>query len=301
MRASIDIGSNTLLLLVGEYENGVFKIEESVSSITGLARGVEKTQLLSSRGIEESFRALKKYREIIEKKGGQVDETLVVATEASRMAGNFVDFQTRVRNQIGFSITLLSPQGEAYYCSRGISLGESQLAKTSVAMDLGGASTEIMSFKSNPFVFEKYVSLKIGSVRATEWLENQVFEQKVNQVFEHDLEGFKTRQLIGVGGTMTSLAAMMLGLREYSDQAVEGKKFKIGKLKKFVEKLEKSSPEEILDRFPVIGKRAGVIIGGGITALKVAQALEAQELMISIYGPRYGLLSVEVLEDKYVV
>jgi len=301
MRASIDIGSNSILLLTGDFENGRFFESVNMARVTGLGRGVDKTGMLSKEGIEASLDVLREYKGKLDILEISPEKTIVTATEASRVAKNFSEFSQRVKDELGLTINLLTAEGEAYYCSRGVNLGDDALFEDSLIIDLGGASTELISFNSKPFAFKKYISLPMGSVRATEWLAEGSFEKNMEEIFKKvDILGFENEEIIGVAGTVTSLGAMMLGLSTYSDKEVMGKIFEIEFLQDFVRKLEKMPLGEIKRNFPVAGKRATTIVGGSKVILEICKILKIQKIFISTYGLRFGTIIEEEIDPKYL-
>ena len=185
MKASIDIGSNSILLLAGEYEGNKFFESVNIARVTGLGKGIDKTGELSKEGIESSMAALKEYKEKLDSLGISPTETLVTATEASRVAKNFSKFSTRVKADLGFHINLLTAEGEAYFCAKGVDLGDDTLLEDSVVLDLGGASTELILFSTKPYTFKKFVSLPVGSVRATDWMREGTFAEKMDQILRN--------------------------------------------------------------------------------------------------------------------
>lgn len=301
MKASIDIGSNSILLLAGEYENARFFESVNMARVTGLARGIDKTGELSVEGMKSSFEVLKEYKGKLDSLGITPQETLVTATEASRVAKNFSQFSAKVKAELGFKINLLNAKGEAYFCAKGVNLGDESLFEDSVLIDLGGASTELIYFGSKPFSFKRFVSLPVGSVRASDWIKEGSFDKNMNTVLENfDVNKFRSDEVIGVAGTITSLAAMMLELSQYSDKEVMGKIFEMQFLERFVKKLEAMSVKEIEATFPVVGKRLSTIVGGSKVTLEICKKLKMEKLFISTYGLRFGTIIEDEVDPKFL-
>jgi exopolyphosphatase/guanosine-5'-triphosphate,3'-diphosphate pyrophosphatase len=301
MKASIDIGSNSILLLAGEFENGRFFESVNMARVTGLGRGIDKTGELSREGMDASFEVLKEYKGKLDSLGITSNETMVTATEASRVAQNFSEFSTKIKKELGFKINLINAEGEAFFCAKGVNLGDETLFEDSVIIDLGGASTELILFATKPYTFKKYISLPIGSVRATDWIEAGTFDENIKSVFDNfDIHNFISDEVIGVAGTVTSLAAMMLELDEYSDKEVMGKIFGAHFLQEFVKNLEKMTPDEILKKYPVAGKRSSTIVGGSKVILELCQRLKVEKLFISTYGLRFGTIIEDEIEKRFL-
>ncbi len=301
IRASIDIGSNSVLLLIGDYnDKGILKEITNESRVTGLGRGLSKTQNFSDDAMKETYLALKEYVELAEELGIPTKNILITATEASRVATNAEEFFNRVVNKLKVTISIISGKGEAYYTA----LGVCRMAKSSelvTIIDIGGASTEVMKVKSKAFKVEDSISLPIGSVRATDWINDSIFDEEFNKAISliRD-ERFHCSEAIFVAGTMTSLAAIMLGMTTFESSKIGSEVIPFDKLTKFIKSLSSIDKESLLEQYPLLGKRASSIVGGGQVAIHLGQKLKLKNLTISPYGLRYGTLIEGSLEEQYV-
>ena len=302
MRASIDIGSNSVLLLAGYISNGEFIEHLSEANITGLGKDLDKNGSFLKNSMEETYKVLKGYKKKLEKLNIEMSSVIVTATEASRVAENAASFFENIKNDLGFSTHIITASGEAFYTGLGIASGYlSNDGKEKVILDIGGASTEIIKVKTNPFTILSSVSLPIGSVRATDWLKSNSFESKLGAIFnEKKIENYKTEEIICVAGTMTSLGAMLKGIKTYRDKLIDGYEFDFIKFEKFISKLNKMQPFQILKEFPIIGKRFETITGGGIVGMEVGQRLGVKKVIISTRGLRYGTLIGGEIDEKFI-
>jgi exopolyphosphatase/guanosine-5'-triphosphate,3'-diphosphate pyrophosphatase len=303
LRASIDIGSNSVLLLAGDMNQGLFSEKMNEANISGLGKNLDKKSMFAEASMDKTFQILKKYKEKIESLNLTTSDVIVTATEASRVAKNAELFFKKVKEELGFRVKVITSEGEAYYTGLGISSGHiGKDDNEKVVMDIGGASTELIKIKSNPFSIISSVSLPVGSVRATEWLREGHFENKLKEIMEmYSLRKFQTYKIICVAGTMTSLAAMLKGLKLYKDNLVDEHEFDFLTFHSFVSKLKKLKPPEILKNFPVVGKRFETILGGAIVGLDLGQALNVKKISISTRGLRYGTLFEGVIHGRFVV
>ena len=302
LRASIDIGSNSILLLAGEVGHGTFSEKVNEANISGLGKNLDKESKFAEASMDKTLKILTKYKGIIESLNLNVSDVIVTATEASRVAKNAEIFFNKVKEELGFRVKVITSEGEAYYTALGIRSGLiGGDDKEKVVMDIGGASTELIKIKSNPFSIISSISLPIGSVRATEWLKERHFEQKLKEIIEaYSLSDFQTYKIICVAGTMTSLAAMLKGLKLYKDNLVDGHEFDFLTFHSFVSKLKKFNPPEILNNFPVVGKRFETILGGAIVGLELGQALKVKKISISTRGLRYGTLFEGEIHGRFI-
>ena len=97
LKASIDIGSNSVLLLISEYVDGSFQDIESKSRVTSLGRNLDETGKFQDKSMDATFDALKEFKKIIGKYDIKPEETIMTATEASRVASNAADFFKKLR------------------------------------------------------------------------------------------------------------------------------------------------------------------------------------------------------------
>ncbi|MBT3585121.1 MAG: hypothetical protein HN509_09445 [Halobacteriovoraceae bacterium] len=305
LRASIDIGSNTILLLAGEYSSQDKTLVELANEtrVTSLGRDLDKNQAFHPEAIKESHSALKDYFEIVKGLGIDPTNVLVTATEASRVAQNSAEFFKQIKNDFGFSVQLISPEGEAYYASYGVAHGSSISGLDSVIiMDVGGASTEFIKVKLEPFEVLESVSLPMGSVRGTDWGRQGIFKEKVRETLgQLDLSVYKTDYLIAIAGSMTSLAGMILGLKEFDPKKVDGTTLSFDQYRQFMGKIKDVDPRDLLEQYPFLGKRAKTILGGAAMGYMVGEYLQIKNFQISTMGLRYGTLFSGEIDGRFTV
>jgi exopolyphosphatase / guanosine-5'-triphosphate,3'-diphosphate pyrophosphatase len=304
MKASIDIGSNSVLLVIGEFQSGKFFENLDLSHVTGLGKGIDKTKEFAKESMDKTFQVLSEYHEKLKAFKIPPGEVMVTATEASRVAQNSREFFKKVEKELGFIVQIINPEGEAFFSAKGVDLGNiSGPPSKNILVDLGGASTEIIKFSNKPFHFGGFISLPIGSVRATEWIEEKVFEKKFKDLIQNHqgvLREFETEEIIGMAGSITALAAMMLELPKYSDKKVHDKIFEIEFFQDFVGKLEKMDKPKIKKEYPVVGERLSTIFGGAKVALEIFRTLKVKKIFVSTFGLRHGLLTVDKIDRKYL-
>lgn len=301
-RASIDIGSNTVLLLAAEVEESPFSYRELLNEthVTSLGKDLDKTGEFHPDSIKDTYEALKDYKEKVESIGISPSDVIVTATEASRVAKNSKELFDKVQNELGFKVTIINAEGEAYYTSLGVVKGHDADFSNAVIMDVGGASTELILIQVNPFQIKKTISLPVGSVRGTDWISEGSFEEKMSELLSNDeLENFKSDYLLCVAGSMTSLGGMIKGLKKFDSNEVNGSAITFDKYLGFFESIQDLSPEELLEKFPFLGKRAKSILAGAKLGLKMGKRLEIKSFEISTFGLRYGTLFAGTIDTKY--
>jgi exopolyphosphatase/guanosine-5'-triphosphate,3'-diphosphate pyrophosphatase len=269
--AVVDLGTNTTRLLVADVQDGrVDEVERRVE-ITSLGEGVEARRKLLPLPIARVRNVLTEYRRAAEGLGAE--RVLALGTSAIRDAENGEAFLGEVEWSYGFTSRLLSGEDEALLTFRGATLGRHGTDGTLV-VDLGGGSTELVTS-------ERAVSVDIGSVRLTEQLGEDV-EAIAAHVRAKLPDGFSPRAAIGVAGTITSLAALDLGLEEYDRERVHGHRLSAADVDRQLARLAALSLDE-RRKVPALDPKRAPVIVAGATLLREILA-------------RYGLEEIEASE-----
>jgi exopolyphosphatase/guanosine-5'-triphosphate,3'-diphosphate pyrophosphatase len=264
--AAVDLGTNSTRLLVADVDDG--RVEEVGRSltITRLGEGVDTRRRLLPLPIARVRNVLSGYRRELERLGA--DRTLAVGTSAVRDAENGEAFLGEVEWSYGFATRLLSGDEEAQMTWRGVTSGRELVAETLV-VDIGGGSTELISAAGHD-------SIDVGCVRMTERLGEDVgaIEAYVQEVVPDS----DVTRAIGVAGTLTTLAAIELGV--YDRDLVHGHVLTAAAVDELLARLA-SLPLEERRRLPGLEpERAPVIVAGAaiLRALLRCYALDAIEV-----------------------
>ncbi|NMA60522.1 MAG: Ppx/GppA family phosphatase [Firmicutes bacterium] len=299
MKAVIDIGTNSVRLLVAELVEGIVRPYTRLTKITRIGRGVDAAGALPQDGMERTLGVLKEFKELIP---AQV-AVQVLATSAVRDASNQQEFASLVREQTGWELRVLSGQEEAKLSFRGavLALPIQDLDYPVSVVDIGGGSTEIFTGDHKGNLLGGG-SVQVGAVRMLErfitnhpllegeWL---AMEQEIGQLLaplvEDNLQcGPKT--LLAVGGTATSLAAMIQELPQFDYEKVGGFSFSYQELVDLYRKLGKLSLKERSQIPSLQLGREDVIISGTSILVKTMELLGFEELIVSIGDLLYGSL-----------
>ncbi len=302
-RASIDIGSNSILLLVGEVKEGSLKVLENHSHVTGLGRDLDLNKEFIEIAMEESLEVLKSYADIAKKYGIDPSDILTTATEASRVAKNAELFFNHVKDETGIRVNIISGEGEAYYSTTGILADDKITDENIVIMDIGGASTEIIHVDCAAKEIVNSFSMPVGAVRMNNWIANNTQEEnlrRINTEFKKQLNSILTKKLYCVAGTMTSVANMHLKNREFKEVEVNGCEFTAQNVREMYDEYKNLKEKDFLNLFPFLGKRSRTIHSGIKLAITVFDWLSIEDVYVSTYGLRYGTLLNGFLEEKYV-
>lgn len=293
VRASIDIGSNSVLLLIAEIESGKVNILSKRAEVTMLGRDLDKNKTFHEESMLATMEALSSFVRECEQQGVAPDSIVATATEASRVAKNARDFYSQVEQKLKLKVKVITPEAEAYFSTKGILFNSDFNSEVITIMDIGGASTELIKVNTKTYQIIETISMPVGSVRGTQWLEEGLFVQNLQKVFldfRNDLDKFQTKELYCVAGTMTSLGNMHLQRKEFIEDDVHGLVLKTEDVENLFKKYSGFSPDLFLENFPFLQKRSRNIRGGLHLVYHLTHRLFAKELTISTYGLRFGTL-----------
>ena len=273
--AAIDLGTNTTRLIVADVTDGTVDAILRKSTITRLGEGVDARGRLLPLPITRVRNCLSDYRRELESLGAE--RALLVATSAVRDAENGEAFLGEIEWSYGFTTRLLSGEEEAELTLRGVGGVDGE----TIVIDIGGGSTELIAPGAR-------VSTELGSVRLTErFLESdppsagelEDLARAIRSVLEE--HGLSAVRGIGVAGTVTSLAALDLGLVDYDADRVHGHRLSRGSVES---ELELLAALPLAERREVPGlepERAPVIVAGAAILLEVMRHLELAEIEVS--------------------
>ncbi len=164
--ASIDIGTNTLLLLIVDVKDGKIIPLHNSQFIARLGKNVDSSGLIQKEAFDRVLNALIEFKKISEKFG--VERIFAIGTSALRDAKNRDEFLNFIKEKTGIEIKVISGEEEAKLTYLGAVSGlDKKFLKTKITViDIGGGSTEVIL--GSGFEIEKFVSLNIGTVRITE-------------------------------------------------------------------------------------------------------------------------------------
>ena len=285
--AAVDLGTNSTRLLVADVDDG--RVDEIVRTvtITRLGEGVDARGRLLPAPIARVRNVLTDYRREAERLGAE--RTLAIATSAVRDAENGEAFLGEIEWSYGFATRLLSWYEEAQLTYRGVSAGRT-IGSETLIVDIGGGSTELVD--GGPDGLRFHDSLDLGRVRLTERLlhsdpptpgELEDCGSAVRMLLAERVPGdVRPRAAIGNAGTITSLAALDLGLDEYDAERVHGHVLSRTAVDEQLSRLA-AVPVSARREIPALEpERAPVIVAGAVILREVLahfglDALEASE------------------------
>jgi exopolyphosphatase/guanosine-5'-triphosphate,3'-diphosphate pyrophosphatase len=295
MRASVDIGSNSLLLLVVDGDGLVVHDE---ARVVGLGRGLGERGMFRPDRMEAALSVLAEYAAIAQQHGVPVEAVRAVATSASRRAMNAATFYASVRARTGLRVEVVSGEEEARLTWRGGASGLDLPEGPVLLCDPGGGSTEVVLGEGDSL--HTRISLEVGTVRLTERFLGYGTVDPVSlarlrahvdaEVARVSLPAFP-RAAIAVAGTATTLAAMELGLDAYDGTRVHGSTLTAGALRTWTDRLLAADPDARRAWARPSPERADTLLAGAVILLAVLERARRPAWRVSDRGLRWALVT----------
>jgi exopolyphosphatase/guanosine-5'-triphosphate,3'-diphosphate pyrophosphatase len=301
--ASIDIGTNTILLLIAEVEGGRLKPLLEKETIVRLGEGLQKNGILSKEAMNRGLQTLVQYLEQCQ--AMEVQKIFAAGTSALREARNSEDFLKGVKEKLNLSIEVISGEEEAQLSFLAVAKDLKEAGKSVLVVDVGGGSTEFILGKGDQI--NQWVSLPLGSVRFTEqflrsdpaqeeeWVR---MKRKILNLFAKIPRPQEPFSMVAVGGTATTLASVEQGLKEFIPEKIHHSLLKREALGKQLHLFRSKTSDERRKIPGLPPARADVILAGGTILYLAMEKLECPSVLISCHGVRYGLLYKKISDCR---
>ncbi len=299
--ASIDIGTNTILLLIAETGRGRIEPLFETETVVGLGKGLQRAALLSDEAMDRGLQTLAQYLEQCRQMG--VQEVIAVGTSALRDAGNSREFLDRVRREHGLPIKIVSGEEEARLSFLAVTQDLNEPERKLLVVDVGGGSTEFILGRNNQI--NHWTSLPLGSMRLTEQFllsdpvrdgEWDRMEEEVRRLLRTAPDSEAVPFMVAVGGTATTLASVEQGLKEFSVEKIHH--FVLGE-DALARQLSLYRSQTLAERKRIAGlcpNRAEVILAGGAILYQALDRYRCPSVTISCHGIRHGLIYDRIKE-----
>jgi len=288
--AAFDCGTNSLRLLIADLDPGNGEMTELVREmrIVRLGQGVDRTGRISEESMARTFAALDEYAGMVDRH--QPELLRFCATSAARDAANAEEFMRGVRSRVGVEPEVIDGDAEAQASFAGATRVLGDVAGPVLVLDIGGGSTELIVGTADG-TMEVAQSLDIGSVRMTERhlhddppTADQVAELRADVDAVLDgcrVDPTRARTVVGVAGTVTTVAAGVLGLPAYDRERIHLARLSREHVHVTVDELVAMSVHERTALGYMHPGRADVIGAGALILDRVLQRTTVQELVVS--------------------
>lgn len=296
--AAIDIGTNSMRLLVAEVVRGNIVNRKKFVNTTRIGEGVDKTGFILEEAITRNIEALIEFKKIGLKEG--CEKIFCMGTSALRDSMNSEEFIIRAKKEAEIDVEILSGDDEANLGLIGVIEGLNG-DRNVLVVDIGGGSTEFTVGDKSGIKYNK--SENIGALRMTEKflkedpidnnefgkLENFV-EKEIADTIDDIRSMMDINDLVGIGGTITSLSAINQKLEVYSMEKIHNSKICIKNVEQILQNL-KEIPLSDKKKLAGLQKKRADIITAGVGILKIImEKLEIEEITVSEYDNLEGLI-----------
>jgi exopolyphosphatase / guanosine-5'-triphosphate,3'-diphosphate pyrophosphatase len=294
--AAVDCGTNSIRLLVADVDGERVKEVDRRLTIVRLGQDVDRTGEFAADALRRTFVACDNYAALVGEHGAE--RIRFVATSAARDAGNADEFFAGVRSRFGVDPEIISGAEEARLSFAGATNGLTAVPAPYLVVDLGGGSTELVLGDRDGVRHAE--SLDMGSVRMTErHLHSDPPTDTEIAAAIADIDALldattvpldRARTLIGLAGTMTTLAALALGLSEYDRDRVHHARIPGPRLLETTRRLLAETRAERTSYGVIDPGRIDVIGAGALIAERIHHRLSVGELLVSEHDILDGLV-----------
>lgn len=296
-RAAIDIGTNSVKLLIASVSLAGIEVVEERVAVTRLGKDLHARGRIGEEAAERTLGVLAEFLEAARERGAR--GVVVVGTMGLRTAGNADEFLARSR-ALGVSIEILSGEEEARLSYRGARSILGRAEGETCVFDIGGGSVEFASGSGDRI--ERTVSLPIGVRFLTDRFlrSDPVAARELEELLLHVTSALSGLPLcaeapIGVGGTAATIAAVMRRTEPFNPAGTRGAEVALVELERQIDLLRPLSVEERKKIKGLPPERADVILAGAAVARAALLKLGAPKFVVSDRGLRHGLLEERFL------
>ncbi len=294
--ASIDIGSNTVLMLIAEVEPGTEKINplKDVQRIPRISEGLTQTGMINDQSSSRLLSVLREYFNLIQNYG--CDKILISGTSAFRKSSNGSVLKSKIETKFQSELRVLTGEDEAELAFLGTSdYGKSD--ENRLVIDIGGGSTEIIYGNDKKNQFRRSFDIGVVSLSEKYSNKNESLELKtalLGRKFKNEFLMlpellYAPAKTLALAGTPVTLTSIYKGMREYDEHEIEGFILSKNNILELFRYLSKFTPAELLDMYPLLIKnREDLILSGTSILLYLMNILKIPEVIVSTRGIRYG-------------
>ncbi len=291
--AAIDIGTNTLLLLIAkQILNDNFRKIKEHYGIARLGENVDKTSIISDEAINRTITIINEFKQICD--NYKVDKILAVGTSALRDAKNSNLVLNKLNSILNTEIIIIDGTKEATLSY----LGTVNDSGKCLLIDIGGGSTELI-FGNNNEIIQK-ISLQIGAVRLTEkffgkeYPPNKILIDQAKSYILEQLNSIKYipkfDKVFAIAGTATTFATTHLKIADNEIDKVNGINLNKNDIRNLYQLYLTMSIEEIINKLLIHPQRADLIFTGSLIMDTIVDFFSIKEIIISSHGLRYGII-----------
>jgi len=284
--AVIDVGSNSVRLVIYRLDGRAIWTVYNEKALAGLGRDLPSTGRLSPQGVEIALIAIRRFRALLD--GWRADDVTTAATAAVREAADGPAFLKRVRDETGLSVRVLSGEEEARFAALGVIAGQPDAQ--GVVGDLGGSSLELV--RLNAVTPDEGATLPLGpfALGAPRQLDGDRIRRVIEAALAPYAARFATRHFHAVGGAWRNLALFQMELADYPLHVAH--QYEMSRSDALnVSRLVARQSRASLERMQGLSKkRIETLPYAAIVLEALIESLNVERVIISAFGVREGLL-----------
>jgi len=295
--ASIDIGSNSVILLIADVNLLHKRFVPVLNQYTTprVSKGLSAGNPFPKDSIVRLNSVLKDFV----KKAHEYNSEIILpaATQAFRKATDAEEVSERIKNELGLEIRILSGYEEGLLTFYGAIADMEDFS--GYMIDIGGGSTEVFFGRPDAVLFSN--SYNFGAVSTTEQLHSipPVGPDKIDLISKYVKETIvnalslpvHNQPGIAVAGTPTTLACMQLGVSDFDENKIEGYELSRENIIYLCKKMAEMTPNEIVECYgAIIEGREDVILSGGVILATIMEMIGLENIIVSARGLRHGVI-----------
>lgn len=295
--ASIDIGTNSMRLLIADYDKHIANRKKYVNT-TRMGQGVNENGFISGDAMKRNVDSFIDFVETAKEENAE--QIYAIGTSALRDSKNKEEFIDIIKSHTGIEVEVVTGSVEAELGFYGVAMGIDETRRILI-LDIGGGSTEfVVGSKDEGVVYRE--SIDIGAVRLTEKFqisdentdENlNIMTEYINGKIRHFsdiIEKYKIETVIGIGGTITTTSSINQKMKIYDTDKIHNSILEIDDIKYILDSLKNI---KTVERKKIIGlnpNRADIILAGLNILYNVMCVLKASSIKVSEYDNLEGLM-----------
>ena len=294
---TIDIGTNSMRLLIAEYKEGKIVNRKKYVNTTRIGQGVDSNGYITDEAIERNINALVEFSNICKEENCK--EVYCMGTSALRDSKNKELFIKLAKDKANINVDIISGEKESNLGFMGVLQGVEN-PEDILVIDIGGGSTEFIIGNKNGIRFAK--SENVGALRMTEKFlkqdpinENE-FKNMSDFIYEEIKDTLKyiekdgVQKIVGIGGTITSLSAINQEMESYSMDKIHNSKITLSEIELILQNLKKMTLNDKKTLKGLQPKRADIITAGVEILYTIMKNIEIDEIIVSEYDNLEGLM-----------
>ena len=294
---AIDIGTNSMRLLVAEYKDGKLENRKKYVNTTRIGQGVDKQGYITDDAIERNIKALVEFSNICKEQN--CEKIYCMGTSALRDSKNKDLFVKLAKAKAGIDVDIISGEEESNLGFKGVLEGL-ETSDDILVIDIGGGSTEFIIGNKEGIRFSK--SENVGALRMTEKflhkdpIDDEEFKSMSKFIYEEVkdtleyIKSYRVKKIVGIGGTITSLSAMNQELEVYSMEKIHNSNISLSEIELILQNLKNMTLNDKKSLKGLQPKRADIITAGVEILHTIMKNIEIKEIIVSEYDNLEGLM-----------